>query len=82
MLISARAFYFIMFALFQVAALYYPNKLKTAFDEISVFYIMVYYTVQVLSIWLFLTAGSNPGFVDETETPNSRREKANLFVGG
>lgn len=82
MLISARAFYFIMFALFQFAALYYPNKLKSAFHTNSVFYLALYYSVHLISLWLFLTAGSNPGFVDETETPNSRREKAKLFVGG
>jgi len=81
-LISARAFYFVMFALFQFDALYYPNKLRTAFTDHSLFSLILYSTVHLLSIWLFLTAGSNPGFVDETETPNSRREKAKLFVGG
>jgi hypothetical protein len=85
-LFSARAFYFVMFALFYIAASYYPNKLKTAIMEDqggppSYFYVLIFFSVHVASVVLFLNAGSNPGFVDETETPNSKREKAKLFVG-
>ena len=78
---SARAFYFVMFALFYVAVVKYPNKLRDVALPSELWYLLEYIVSHALSIYLFLTAGRNPGFVDETETPNSRREKAKLFVG-
>jgi hypothetical protein len=70
-----------MFALFYVALVKYPNKLRDVELPGDVWYLIEYVLSHALSIYLFLTAGSNPGFVDETETPKSRREKAKLFVG-
>ena len=57
----------------------YPNHLR---NLDSFLYSFIYYLIHALSIFLFLSAGRNPGFVDETETPQSRREKAKLFVNG
>ena len=79
-MLSARAFYFICFILFYVAVLVYPNSL---YFELSHFDFNGFWflTLHILSIYLFLTAATNPGFVDETETAHTRREKAKLFVG-
>lgn len=57
----------------------YPNQLR---NPDSFLYPFIYYLIHALSIYLFLSAGRNPGFVDETETIQSRREKAKLFVNG
>lgn len=70
-----------MFGLFYVAVVKYPNKLRDVDLPSDLWYLLEYFLSHALSIYLFLTAGSNPGFVDETETPKSRREKAKLFVG-
>jgi len=70
-----------MFGLFYVAVVKYPNKLRDVDLPSDLWYLIEYFLSHALSIYLFLTAGSNPGFVDETETPKSRREKAKLFVG-
>ena len=67
-----------MFALFYTAVIKYPNKLVQDRDVFSFIEIAL---CHIVAICLFLTAGTNPGFVDETETPKSRREKAKLFVG-
>ena len=81
MLISARGFYLVMFALFYVAVFKYPNHLRDANLSGEFPYVILYIMFQVVSIYLFLKTGENPGFVDATETPLSRREKSKLFVG-
>ena len=68
-----------MFGLFYTAVVLYPNKLKQA-DPHSL-YPWVYLLIHAIAIYLFLVAGKNPGYVDETETPGSRKEKARVFVG-
>lgn len=78
-----------MFALFYFTVLYYPNQLKEAllfsnsedFKISNILYLFTLFALHISSVWLFLVAGDNPGFVSETETPQSRREKAKLFVG-
>jgi len=80
--LSARAFYFVMFGLYYLAAILYPNKLKLAFqDSFFTFYGWSFLLIHGVAIYLFLTAGRNPGYVDETETPQSRKEKARMFIG-
>jgi hypothetical protein len=68
-----------MYILFYLSVIMYPNKLR---DSSTFLYPLIYSLIHGLSIFLFLSAGINPGFVDETETPESRREKAKLFVNG
>ena len=68
-----------MYILFYFSVYKYPNQLT---NPDSLAFMITYYLIHALSIFLFLTAGRNPGFVDETETPQSRREKAKLFVNG
>ncbi len=68
-----------MYILFYFSLYKYPNQLR---NPESIAYMIIYYLIHATSIFLFLTAGRNPGFVDETETPQSRREKAKLFVNG
>ena len=82
-LISARGFYLVMFGLYYFTIFYYPNYLHDSIIDFSNhwFFVIFYLTFHFMSIYLFLTAGKNPGFVDATETPQSRREKAQLFVG-
>jgi hypothetical protein len=68
-----------MYILFYFSVYKYPNQLR---NPESIVYMLIYYLIHLISIFLFLSAGRNPGFVDETETPQSRREKAKLFVNG
>jgi hypothetical protein len=68
-----------MYILFYFSVYKYPNHLR---NPESIVYMLIYYLIHLISIFLFLSAGRNPGFVDETETPQSRREKAKLFVNG
>jgi len=68
-----------MYILFYFSLYKYPNQLR---NPESIAYMLIYYLIHATSIFLFLTAGGNPGFVDETETPQSRREKAKLFING
>ncbi len=71
-----------MFTLFYVSIYLYPNDLKANLQKVlKIPHLLIFFIIQALSFWLFLRAGDNPGFVDETETPMSRREKAKLFVG-
>lgn len=68
-----------MYTAFYIAVCYYPNQLRDAVvsgDLESLTYVVFYVGVQVVSVFYFLTAGRNPGFVDETETPESKKEKA------
>ena len=71
-----------MFGLYYVSVILYPNNLKLAFkDSFFTFYGWEFLLIHLISIYLFLVAGRNPGYVDETETPQSRKEKARVFVG-
>jgi hypothetical protein len=80
--LSARGFYFVMFGLYYTAVVKYPNKLREAFTEdLGSIYPWMFVAIHLASIGLFLTAGRNPGYVDETETPQSRKEKTKMFVG-
>lgn len=80
-MLSARCFYFICYGLFYGTCYLYPNNISKAIGKNELFFIVTFLGIHVVSIYLFLTAGKNPGFVDETETVLSRREKAKLFVG-
>ena len=55
----------------------YPNQLR---DPNSFLYPLIYFSIHLVAFYLFLAAGSNPGFVDETDTPESRKAKARMFV--
>jgi hypothetical protein len=77
---SARGFYFICYVLYYVAVFIYPNDLALAFQEGAYIYLAFSVFIHFISIFFFLTAGSNPGYVSETETPKSKKEKAQMFV--
>jgi hypothetical protein len=70
-----------MFTLFYFSIYYYPSKLKDSIFNDDYFYIATHIAFHIISFSLFLTAGKNPGFVDETDTVQSRKEKAKLFIG-
>ncbi len=78
-LISARGFYFLMYILFYLSVYLYPNQLR---KSESFIYPILYYAIHLTALYLFLVAGKNPGFVNETDTPQSRRDKARMFVQG
>jgi len=69
---GARAFYFTMYALFYLSVLLYPNKLTDAlYDPLNfgnLLYVSYFFTIQCLATYFFITAGLNPGYVDETQT--------------
>ena len=76
---GARAFYFVLYILFYLSLCLYQNKLRDAFlfaeggIIANIVYILYYFGVSGAAIYYFLTAGENPGFVDETETEDARR---------
>ena len=41
----------------------------------NLFYILYYFGISGAAIWYFLNAGKNPGFVDETESEDSKRRR-------
>ena len=82
MALSARAFYFVMFGLYYTAVVKYPNKLRQAFmEDLGSLYPWMFLAIHLASIYLFLTAGRSPGYLDETDTLQSKKEKARMFVG-
>jgi hypothetical protein len=69
-LIGARAFYVGMYALFYLACILYRNKLTSSFTYALFWYL----PLTALAWYLFVTAASNPGFLDEhpyQQTQNS-----------
>lgn len=78
---SARGFYVITYILFYLAVYKYPNDFSDNLAEGAYISDSIFIAFQIISLYYFLTAGKNPGFVDETETQESREEKAKLFVG-
>ena len=44
----------------------------TIIGDIS--YILYFFGIQAIAVYYFLTAGENPGFVDETESEESKRK--------
>jgi hypothetical protein len=61
-LAACRIFYCLLYAFFYLAVVLYPNQLKS-----NLLYTFLYYLpVSVIAVTLFIKAGENPGFVDET----------------
>ena len=80
--LGARIFYFVMFGLFYVCVIMYPNKIKKTFTDFSsapasnLCYIFYLISLQAVAVWYFLTAGENPGFVKLTKTDEELKEEA------
>ena len=61
-----------MFALFYLCVALYPNKMRLAFTNFSegflsnLCYLGYLMVIHLAAVWFFLTAGTNPGFVDVT----------------
>ena len=69
---AARGFYFILYGLFYLSCMLYQNKLRDAIMFVdgsfigNITYVVYYFTISGAAIYYFMTAGKNPGFVDET----------------
>lgn len=64
-LMGCRVFYFSLYGLFYLAVVLYPNDLTS-----NLLYTLLYYLpITVVATTLFVKAGENPGFVDETKEP-------------
>ena len=78
---GARTFYFALYILFYFSCCLYQNPLRDSLLFVeggiisNLFYILHYFGVSGLAIYYFLTAGKNPGFVDETESEDAKRLK-------
>ena len=78
---GARGFYFALYVLFYFSLCLYQNDLRDAvlFVEggivANIVYILHYFGVSGAAIYYFMTAGENPGFVDETESEEAKRLK-------
>ena len=72
--LGARIFYAVMFGLFYLCVALYPNKLRTAIVDFmgspfsNLMYLIYIIVLHVTSVWYFLTAGDNPGFVASSKT--------------
>lgn len=77
-LIGARVFYFGMFGLFFAASAFYANPLKEAFSSplSHMLWLTSYLAIFAASVFLFLTAGQNPGFLKDTMTEEERKAAA------
>lgn len=64
--LGARGFYFVMYFCFFVAVFKYPNQFSQGFSEGAYFYMSSYIIMHIISVYYFVTAGDNPGWVDET----------------
>jgi membrane-bound acyltransferase YfiQ involved in biofilm formation len=71
-----------MYALFYLSLGKYPNKFAESLTSIGsrYLYITIYITLHASSIYLFLTAAKNPGYVSEVDTVKSKQDKTKLFV--
>eukprot|EP00347_Sterkiella_histriomuscorum_P007772 403347617 len=78
---SARCFYFGCYTLFYGSCFIYPNDLYDYFKSWDIFNILFFIGLHLVSIYFFLFSYINPGYLDETETEFSRKQKAKLFVG-
>lgn len=64
-LMGCRVFYFSLYGLFYLAVVLYPNDLTS-----NLLYTLLYYLpITMVATTLFIKAGENPGFVDETKEP-------------
>ena len=80
--LGARLFYFIAYGLYYLALLVYKNPMrdilffqKEDMGLSDLLYVIYYAGIHGLAIYYFLTAGENPGFVDETETESELRSR-------
>ena len=68
---GARLFYFITYGFFYLTLILYKNPMRDIllfdidFSFTNLLYVAYYVTVHALAIHYFLTAGANPGFVDD-----------------
>ena len=72
---GARLFYFITYGAFYGSLLWYNNPFrailffqKEDYGFGDFLFLVVYIAVHGAAIHYFMTAGENPGFVDETQT--------------
>ena len=78
---SARCFYFFCYAGYYFTSFYYFSDLSVAVKNWDLSFLAFSFGLHIIAVILFFTAGKNPGFVKETDTPNSLKEKAKIFVG-
>jgi hypothetical protein len=70
-----------MFGLFYLSVYLYPNQLSESIMTFKI-YAGVFLGCHILAVYLFMTTGDNPGFVDATETQESKKAKAaHMFKG-
>ena len=75
--LGARGFYFAMYIGFYVSVCMYPNTLSWYLKEKEYFWFCLYLVVHGLSMYFFLFARSNPGWV-EPDMPSDFLENQNL----
>ena len=74
-MLGARIFYFIAYGLYYLSLLVYKNPMRDILflqkDQLcysDFLYVVYYIAVHSLAIHYFLTAGNQPGVVDEVDT--------------
>lgn len=64
---GARAFYFSMYFGFYVSVVMYPNLLKDYLKNGDYFWFFFYLALHSASVFYFLTAARNPGYLVSDE---------------
>ena len=64
---GARAFYLFMAAFTFLIFGMYDNQLREAIINFNVLYVVPFFVLMGASYRLFVTCGSNPGFLDKNE---------------
>ena len=79
-------FYFITYGLYYVTLIVYKNPLRDIilfqvdFSFVNLLYVVYYIGVHGLAIYYFMTAGGEPGFVDETISESDRKSTEMMQV--
>lgn len=65
---GARAFYICMYLGFYYTAYLYPNSLSLDLKNHDYFWFVLYFIVQGVSVYYFLTTHKNPGYLKPDTT--------------
>jgi hypothetical protein len=61
---AANIFYFFLYICFYLSVVLYPNKLKDSLSTNGLYFIY-FLVIHLLAAYYFLTAGQNPGFLEQ-----------------
>ena len=75
---GARMFYFGMYLGFYICVVKYPSGISKNLESGQYFSVFFYLALHIFTIYLFLTAGKNPGFAEPDKFHNDSEESKDL----